>query len=272
MIGLRLNLSHSLKSGSRPPVLSLVAAMLLFSALSAEAKSPAVLLLPFENASGADRYDALANGMPDILTACLSQYPDQIVVVERSTVAHAMTELGLSIESYTNQAEQLSTGAIVGADLIVRGSFTLANGALQVEAITFSVTDATLVAAITATLASDAIIERICSDLAAPLAEKITRLPAQTAPSTVDNVEEQALMMEGLNHYYTSDFIAAIAPFLKLVRLAQENESAQYWLGKSFADAGLADFAAVQLSAYLEQFPASHRADEVRAIIRSLAE
>ena len=181
-----------------------------------------------------------------------------------------MNELDLSIEDYTNPVAQQRASAIVGADLIVRGSFTSANGRLKVDMLTFNVTDATLAAAFTATLSSDAIIEQICSDLAAPVAAKLASLPALATPKAVDQPEEQALMMAGLSHYYTSDFIAAIAPFLKLVRIAQDNESAQYWLGKSFASAGMNDFAAVQLSAFLEQFPGSSRSGEVQAIVKSL--
>ena len=272
MIRLKSNLSNLLKP-ARPVFRVLVVTMvLLFASVSSKANSPAVLLMPFDNASGTDQYDTLASGMPDILTACLSQFADQILVIERSAVDHTMDELGLSIEAYTNAAEHQHVGQIIGADFIVRGSFTRANGALTIEAITFNVIDATLVASVTATLSSEAIIEQICGDLAAPLAAKLASIPAQAAPIAVENVEEQALMMEGLGHYYTSDFIAAIAPFLKLVRIAQDNESAQYWLGKSFASAGMTDFAAVQLGTYLEQFPQSYRSKEIRAMVKSLTE
>lgn len=266
----RLALLRRPKSKGRCCVRSLVGAIFLLSIFSVQANGPAVLLLPFDNASGAKQFDALASGMPDILTACFSQFADELVVIERSSVSRAMNELGLSIEAYADPAAQQRAGAIVGADLVVRGSFTQIAGNLNVDVLTFSVTNATLVAAFTATLTSDAMIKQICSDLAAPMAAKLAELPALATPMAVDNPVQQALMMEGLGHYYTSDFIAAIAPFLKLVRIAQDNESAHYWLGKSFASAGLSDLATVQLNAYLAEFPDSRRSKEIKVLIKSL--
>lgn len=248
----------------------LLAMIFGWSIFTAHAGGPALLLLPFDNATGAERFDALADGMPDLLTACLSQYADQVVVIDRSTLSRATKELGLTVEAYTNPAAGQRVGAIVGADLVVRGSFTMASGNLTLEVLTFSVTNATLVAAFTATLTGDAIIGQICSDLAAPMAAKLAQLPAKAQPSAVDDPAQQGLMMEGLSHYYTNDFIAAVAPFLKLVRLAPENESAHYWLGKSFAGAELGDFATIQLNAYLAAFPNSRRSAEVKSIVDSL--
>ncbi len=248
----------------------LLAVIFGWSVFNTHASGPALLLLPFDNATGARQFDALAGGMPDLLTACFSHYPDQLVVIDRSALSRAMNEVGLSVEAYVDPAERQRAGAIVGADFVVRGSFTMINGELKLEVLTFSVTDATLVAAIAATLSGEAIIEQVCRELAAPMVATLARLPAQAKPSAVDDPVEQALMMEGLSHYYTNDFVAAIAPFLKLVRLAPENESAHYWLGKSFAGAKLDKFAAIQLNAYLAAFPTSHRSAEVESIAKSL--
>ena len=62
------------------------ALLLLLVSLASRADGPALLLLPFDNATGEARYDALVAGLPDIRSACLSEFPDQVVVVDRAVV------------------------------------------------------------------------------------------------------------------------------------------------------------------------------------------
>lgn len=251
------------------PMRNTIAMLLLCTSLTLHARGPALLIVSFENSSGSTRYHDLAGGMPDILTACFSRFADQIAVIERASLTRAIEELGLSRLANIDPATQQRAGAIVGADIIVRGSFTMTGGVLKAEALAFNVTDTTLAAAARADLERGTIIEQVCNELAAPLVTALLKSTPHSTP-VADDHREQALMMAGLSHFYTGDYTAAITPFLKLIRAAPDNESAHFWLGRSFAGAGLEGLAVVQMNTYLEHFPASPRRGDVALLLETL--
>lgn len=238
---------------------------------SAHGNNVAVLIMPFENASGRSEFDDLARNMPDLLTACFSEVPNAPIVVERTLDRRAMDEIGGTVAQFSDPKAQLKAGAVVGADVILRGSINLKNGDLDAEFFAFNVTDTSLVATQRARLESGAIIDSVCKSIAATFALKLGELNASREPlGRNEDAAQQVLLMEGLKHYYSGDYASAIAPFLKLMRLAPDSESAQYWLGQSFVGAGLNDLAALQMQTYLNQFPGHARSRDVEVSLRAL--
>jgi hypothetical protein len=235
--------------------------------LASRAEGPALLLLPFDNATGEVRYDALVAGMPDILSACLSEFPDHVVVVDRAVVEPLLREQGLAVEAYTEPGRQQGIGALIGADFVVRGSLTLSDGQLHAELLAFNVKTATLAHTERAKLRPASIIEDVCAKLAPSLAARLAEMPSARATVHAAEPEEQLLLMRGLKSYYTGGYVEALAPFLKLIRLNAEDEAAHFWLARSFAGAGLTDYARVQFKDFLIRFPGSARTDEVRQLL-----
>ena len=242
----------------------LLCLMLLSTTLASQAERPALLLLPFENSTGDVRNDALESGIPDILSACLAEFADAVVVVDRSIVEPVLREQGLGIEEYADPSRQQRIGQIIGADFAIRGSLTLIDGALHVELLAFSVTTTTLAHSDNAILGRTSIIEDICTRLAPSLAGKLAAMPSTQATVRIAEPENRLLLMSGLKSYYTGAYVEALAPFLKLIRLDSQDEAAHFWLAQSFAGAGLNDYARVQLEDFLTRFPGSARMNEVR--------
>ena len=246
--------------------------LLLLVSVANRADGPALLLLPFDNATGQARYDVLVAGLPDILSACLSEFSDEVVVVDRTVVEPLLREQGLSVEAYTEPGRQQRIGALIGADFVVRGSLTASDGQLHVELLAFNVTMATLAHTQRAKLRPASIIEDVCAKLAPSLAWRLAEMPAARATVHAAEPEEQLLLMRGLKFYYTWGYVEALAPFLKLIRLNAEDEAAHFWLARSFAGAGLTDYARVQFEDFLTRFPGSARTDEVRQLLIRVSE
>ena len=231
----------------------------------------AVLIAPFENASGRSEFDDLAKSLPDLLAACFSQIQDAPTVIERPRIDRAMDEIGYAMAEFSDPGIQYKAGLVVGVDIILRGSINLKNGELDAEVLAFNVTDTSLIATQRASLISGAIITSVCQSLGGKLAAKLTQGIAVRKPlPPSEDVEQQVLMMDGLKHYYSGDYARAIAPFLKLMRLAPDNESAQFWLGQSFVGAGLNDLAALQMRSYLDQFAGHARSHDVESALKTL--
>ena len=246
--------------------------ILLLGSLASHAERPALLLLPFDNATGDARYGALESGMPDILSACLAEFADDVVVVDRTIVEPVLREQGLGIEEYADPSRQQHIGEIIGVDVVVRGSLTLIDGELRAELLAFFVTTTTLAHSDAAILRTKSIIEDACARLAPPLAERLAASPAASAEVQIAEPENQLLLMSGLKSYYTGHYVEALAPFLKLIRLDRQDEAAHFWLGRSFAGAGLDDYARVQLEDFLVRFPGSARVNDVEQLLARIVQ
>ena len=86
-------------------------------------------------------------------------------------------------------------------------------------------------------------------------------------PVDVDPVYSH-LMITGMGHYHNGNLVAAFPAFMKVLRERPDDEPAQYWLARSFFDANMMDFAAIELKKYLSRHPQSKRREEVEALLQ----
>ena len=80
--------------------------------------------------------------------------------------------------------------------------------------------------------------------------------------------EYNHLMITGMGHYYNGNLAAAFPVFMKILRDRPQDEPAQFWLARSFYQAEMKEFAAVELQKYLDRHPQGNRRTEVEALLQ----
>lgn len=237
--------------------------------LSAPAK---ILIIPFENASSDSKNDTLETGIPEILSVCFSSSPDQIVILDRTSLDTSLTEQLLSWEKYIAQNSIQSIGQIMAANFILRGSIVLEDDKIKIQALLFNVATTQLRHAISGTIELNDVVNSLCKNIAQPLVASLMEKTAQRTKKfqVEDMPEKQQLLINGLNHYYNGEFAQSFAPLLKLVKTYPDDASSHYWLAQSFYQAGLDDFAIIQFQDFITRFQNNSRLLKVKTQLLDL--
>jgi TolB-like protein len=244
---------------------------LLAAALGVQAGVPAIVVLPFDNATGRSSYDALAAGMPELLTACLSDYGNVLQVVERSAVEAAVNEQSLDLERYTEQGRGAAGGNIVAADFLVGGSIVALASNFEVQLLVFETGSARLAATFKVALTPRRLVGDLCLRTAPELARRIVAVAApQATLPLAEDVERQTLLIVGLNHVYTGEFARAAGAFLDFTARYPQQSNGSYWLGRGLFRAGLTELARTEFEQYLIRFPSGPELDQVERLVQQL--
>lgn len=249
---------------------TLLSGLLLVSA-SVAATPHTVLVIPFENATARVDLDGLEEGMAELLTVCLSAYPEHLAVVDRSTLDALVHEQSLGWEEYVGSRSLASIGRIVRARYVLRGSFTENDGVLHVQALLFESDTTRLVHSAEARLPATKVASILCDTLGTSMAGFITS-GDESAPRLVsaEQPEMQLHVIEGLGHYYNRNYAQAFPAFLSILREEPDHADAHYWLGKSFQQAGLDNLARTEFREFLRRFPQHDKASEVSELLAEL--
>jgi len=249
---------------------TLLSAMLLVSA-SVAATPQTVLLIPFENATARGDLDDLEEGMAELLTVCLSAYPEHLAVVDRSTLDALVHEQSLGWEEYVASRSLASIGLIVRARYVLRGSFTESDGVLHVQALLFESDTTRLVHSAGARLPATEVASTVCDTLGKSIALFVTSGDESTPQlASAEQPEMQLHVIEGLGQYYNRNYAQAFPAFLSILREEPDNADAHYWLGKSFHQAGLDSLARTEFREFLRRFPKHDKAGEVSGLLAKL--
>ncbi|HEY7651814.1 MAG TPA: CsgG/HfaB family protein [Methylomirabilota bacterium] len=237
---------------------------------SAGSAPPTLLLLPFDNATGDPGLAGWERGVPDLLAAVLSRHTGLVRVVEREQLDAIARERSLSWQQYVAQTSLNRMGSLSQARYVARGSFTRTGDRLHVQALVYETETTRLVASAEARGAPATLVS-VCEELADRIAKA---LPTNAPPSLPvdDDPERSLLMIQGLGHFYSSQFNKAVPAFMKILAKHPDDALARYWLARSFYEAGLRQHAAIELQAFLNSSPNHVKAAEVRDLLGRLEE
>jgi len=102
----------------------------------AEAKRrQTIAVMPFDNLAvqGSERLDFLRQWLPDVATRRIGE-SNELAVVERRAIAEILSELKLGSSSLAAGGTRLQLGRMLGAQLLLFGSFTAIGDRLRVDA------------------------------------------------------------------------------------------------------------------------------------------
>ncbi len=244
--------------------------LLLLSAMNVALADSAMVMLPFDNATGKSRYDALAAGMPDLLTTCLSEFSGLVNVVERQAFAAAAEEQSLDLSRYT-QGGGAAVGHVIAADWVLRGSVTGLSEALEMQLLVFDARTAILSTSLRLRLDETNLVGDLCTNATPRLVQRLQELTSESqALVLATDVEKQNLMINGLNHFYNGKFAHATGAFLDFTQRYADSSLGVYWLARSLLRADLSHLAHIELSDYLIRFPSGPELEQVRSLLEHM--
>ncbi len=237
-------------------LLSLLCCLIALPA-AAGVMRPKIAILTFDSSLD-KKFEPLAKGMPDVLTACFSSENIPADIVDRSAIPALMAEQTINMDAS-------HVVKIEGATHLLRGTLAPQDSAVIVTLMLYDLASTKLVASATVTGGVGEIPETACAGVR-QLGDKLPALKAETAPATGDDdaqAEKSRLMIEGLGAYYNGAFEKAFPPFMKLIHEDPANASAVYWLAKSYDGADMMEQARLEYSRFMKEFPKDPRAGEV---------
>ncbi len=225
---------------------------------------PVILIVPFDNATGTQEYDALEEGLPDLLTAFLTPYDDQLRIIDRSLLEEVFAERSLSWEGFSQKDTFQKAGQLAQAQYILRGSISLSANLLGINALLYETDTTRLVGSLESWVPSDQLTSA-AQDLAQQLAQHFqTEIPQVPELPLEEDPVKSVNLMYGLSYYYAGQYEKALTYAMKILEDDADDELGRYWLAQSFLGAGLENHARLEFQDFLARFPDSSKAGEIR--------
>lgn len=226
--------------------------LLLFLSWSVTLAEPVLVVLPFSNSTGSKDYSPLEIGLQDLLVASLSR-SESVVVVDRQKLNALLKEQKIGLQGFSNPNMAAKTGKLLGANLIVLGSFVLQNENLRVDCRVVEVATTKIIAAEQVSDKPSALIE-IGDELGMRLLKDLKFKPAKVPKAEADPSPEANLhFLRGLGFYYSEQYDEAIAEFSTALQLDPTQLDAVFWNGRSYLAQKEHAHAKVELDRFLQQ-------------------
>ena len=215
-----------------------------------------LLILPFENLTGQEEMDGLAEGSADLLTACLSHLSAHLEVVERNAFDQLLQEHELDSKGLLTNDVGRNSLTLSSATVLVRGNLGTMAGKLAISVSLHDInTTQVLFSADVQGAPSDAV-DLICDGIGPQIAQGLFRERASGSQLTSDSDPFRTqLLMAGIGHFYNENYAKAFPAFMKLLSRDGGDADARFWLAQSFYKAGLLSFAEHEFREFLAHFP-----------------
>jgi len=234
-------------------------------------EAPSVLIIPFDNASSEKALESLEKGVPDLLTAFLSPYSNRIHVLDRELLESLFLEQSLSWQQFTKDDSNVELGHMSQADYILRGNIRSDAGQFQIQALLYE-TETMRLAGSFHNTGSNNNLSQVCQDIAKRIAEHFdTHLIALPELPVDEDPEKNSNFISGLGYYHSGQPQLALPYFMKILKDDAQDESAIYWLAKSFLSLDLKEHANIEFNKYMSLFPDSPRRTEIEEVLHEPA-
>ena len=231
---------------------------------------PVILILPFDNATGNQEFDALEEGLPDLLTAFLTPYDDQLRIIDRILMEEIFAERSLSWQGFSEKDAFQKAGQLAQARYILRGSISGSANLLGINALLYETETTRLIRSIESRVPSNQLTSAV-QDLAQQLAEHFeTEIPEVPELPLEEDPVKSVNLMYGLSYYYAGQYEKALTYTMKILENDADDELGRYWLARSFLGAGLEDHARLEFQDFLARFPDSPKAGEIKNQLEKL--
>ena len=243
---------------------------MFFSQAAHAQQSSTLLIIPFDNATDEKKLDSLKEGLPDLLTAFLAPYHERLTILDRQAINQFFAEKSLSWEGFKEGNSINQLGQSLQAKYVLRGSMRGKANALGINVALYETETTQLLKSFECEGRVDHLSDAV-QNIAAQIAEyfkadlqKLSELPVEEDPAK--NLD----LIYGLGYFHNGQFPDAITYFSKILKDHPDDESARYWLGKSFYGADMQDHARVEWEQFLKNFPGSEKAKEVESLLTEI--
>jgi TolB-like protein len=243
----------------------LVAGCCLFG-IVVGAAPPVLVVAPLSNATGNEDYQPLETVLQDLLVTALSR-SDSVAVVDRAKLNRLLRERKLALDGRSELRTAARAGKLIGANIVVLGSFTLVDGRLRVDSRAVEV-ETSVIRAAEQLSASPSALLQIGEQLGAGLLKKLQFQAARVAPLPPDpNPSASVHFLRGLGLYYSGQRDEAIAEFVRCLQLDPKHADARFWKARSYVAEKEWTHARIELRRFLADVPAHEQAIEVKKML-----
>ena len=225
-------------------------------------------ILPFDNPHADASLEHLGELLPALLAVALSR-SDQHAVVDRQHLNQVLAELSLTLEGLTGQNARREVGRLLGATVMISGSFVRRGPDLL---ITMRASDVeTGIVTATAEAGGPAGQHgRLVSDLYRRLARDLGRRLPDLHADQIDEAPVSNLhFMRGLGHYYSARYSQALVEFMQAAEEKRLTDISRLWLANSYLAQEQYDHAYLELNRLRRGASRNFRNAEVEAKMRA---
>lgn len=192
-----------------------------------------IWILPFENPKAAGSLAYLEEVLPALLTVAIPQ-SEEHAVVDRQHVNQVLAEQSLTLQGLIAQDARRRVGKLLGATVVITGSFVQHGQELLVTARASDVETAVVTATAEAR-GSAGQLGRLVGEVYRQLARG---LGGQIAGLRADLIDEAPLsnlhFMRGLGYYFSARYNQALAEFLQAAREKPLTDISRLWLANAY--------------------------------------
>jgi TolB-like protein len=215
------------------PAWAVLLTVLVLHPARADARSARVWILPFDNLDADASTAHLEEALPALLTVALSQ-ADRHAVVDRQHLEQVLAELALTLHGLTAPESRREVGRLLGATVMLGGSFARRGPELLVSMRAIDVETARVMASAEARGPADRL-GRLVGELYRRVAGHLgQRLPELGADQIDEAPVANLHFMRGLAYYYSARPNHALAEFLQAALDAQLTDIARLWLANAY--------------------------------------
>lgn len=208
-------------------------AALVFHFVWAGERPPRIWILPFDNPKAEVSLKYLEEALPALLSVAISQ-SDQHAVVDRRHLNQVLAEQSLTLEGLTAQDARQEVGKLLGATVVITGSFVMQGQDLLIAVQASDVETARITAAAEARGPAGQP-GRLVNELYRRLSRDLGRRLPDPGPDQIDDAPAANLhFMLGLGYYFSARYNQALAEFLQVAREERLTDNARLWLAKSY--------------------------------------
>ncbi|MFQ5656096.1 MAG: CsgG/HfaB family protein [Candidatus Methylomirabilales bacterium] len=210
-------------------------------------RPPRIWILPFDNPKADASLEYLEEALPALLAVVVSQ-SDQHVMVDRDHINEVLAEQSLTLEGLISKDTRHRVGRLLGATVMITGSFVKQGQALVITARAYDVETGFVTATVEAR-GPVGQLGKLVGELYRGLARDLgKRLPDLRA----DQIDETPLsnlhFMRGLGYYFSARYNHALGEFMQAVREEKLTDISRLWLANSYLAQEQYDHAYLELS------------------------
>ena len=230
-----------------------------------------VVVLPFENSTGTERYEVLENLVMELLSNALNKVKD-IKVVERQKLYQIADEQKLSLTGLLDEKNQIEIGKVFGANSIIYGGCAKNNSNLKINAHIFDLSTAKLVRS-EEIEGNETEIIRLINELSTKLVKDLDKeKPKSNGGETVTWVPENAHFVKGLEYYYGCLYDQAITEFMNVLQSEPVHVDAVYWRGWAYFENKELSHARVDFERVVKLFPDYRYISKTKELLKKCGE
>jgi TolB-like protein len=201
------------------------------AALSQE--PPRIWILPFEQLHEDRSTEYLREMLPALLTVAMSQSSADLVV-DRQLLNELLEERSLTLTGLTSSDDTRRIGELLGATVMITGSYTLESGRLLVNVRAIDLETGIVIATsrTSGTMGEPhELIGGLYQAVLAAVRQKVPDLP----PDQFDRAPWSSLhFMKGLGHHFSARYSLALAEFILAAEQEELTDISRLWMAKTY--------------------------------------